>query len=205
MRRDRCGAVVVGLALLLPGCGGADAAMPACEPSQRLGIMAQSVPGAAYVPCVEALPPGWSFRSFEVDDSGTRFELVSDRADRAVEVELAARCDVGSATPVAPRDEGVRTYQRSISLSPRYAGRLYDVFADGCVTYTFDFARGPHIALLDELQTAVRLYPRRLLRQQLEQDLGITLDPPNPDLAAHTPRSWPMRRQITLDRFRYRH
>lgn len=188
MRPVRWGAVAAAVALAVSGCAGADAGMPACEPSQRLGIMAQSVPGAAYVPCVVSLPPGWSFRSFEVDDSGARFALRSDRADRAVEVELAARCDVGSATPVAPRDEGVRTYQRAVSVSPRYAGRLYDVFADGCVTYTFDFARGPHIALLDELQTAVGLYPRRLLRQQLQEDLGITLDP----------RGRPPSRQMTI-------
>jgi hypothetical protein len=45
------------------------------------------------------------------------------------------------------------------------------------VTYEFDFARGPHIALMDELQRAVQLYPRRLLRQELRDQLGITLDP----------------------------
>jgi hypothetical protein len=151
--------------------------MPRCEASQRLGIVAQSVPGAAYLPCIADLPPGWSFESFDVDDDGTHFSLRSDRSDRPVDVELAASCDVGSATPVVPRDEGVRTYQLSASVSPRFAGRFYDVFAHGCVTYEFDFARGPHIALIDELQRAVDLYPRRLLRQELQDQLGITLNP----------------------------
>jgi hypothetical protein len=151
--------------------------MPRCEPSQRLAIVAQSVPGAAYLPCIAELPPGWSFSSFDVDDDGTRFSLRSDRADRPVGVELAASCDVGSAIPVAPRDEGVRTYHLAESVSPRYAGRFYDVFADGCVTYEFDFATGPHITLIDEMQRAVRLYSRRLLRQELYDEIGITLDP----------------------------
>ena len=62
-------------------------------------------------------------------------------------------------------------------MAPRYAGRFHDVFSGGCVTMTFDFARGPHIALLDELQQAVRLYPRRQLRQELKDELGIDLDP----------------------------
>jgi hypothetical protein len=177
VRSPRGGLLVAGLALIVAGCGDASAVMPKCEPGQRLGIVAQSVPDAAYVPCVAALPPGWTFSSFEVDDGGTRFSLRSDRSDRAVDVALVARCDVSAATPIAPRDEGVRTYQLVTSVSPRYAGRLYDVFAKGCVTYDFDFARGPHIALLDELEQAVRLYPRRLLRQQLHHDLGITLDP----------------------------
>ncbi len=177
MRPPRGGLLVAGLALMVAGCGDASAVMPTCEPGQRLGIVAQSVPGAAYIPCVAALPPGWTFTSFKVDDGGTRFSLRSDRSDRPVDVALVERCDVSSATPVAPRDEGVRTYQLVTSVSPRYAGRLYDVFANGCVTYDFDFARGPHIELLDELQQAVRLYPRQLLRQQLHHDLGITLDP----------------------------
>jgi hypothetical protein len=176
--RRRGAALVAAVVVSASACGfTATAAMPRCEASQRLGIVAQSVPGAAYLPCVAELPPGWSFESFDVDDDGTRFSLRSDRADRPVDVELAASCDVGSATPVAPRDEGVRTYQLAESVSPRFAGRFYDVFAQGCVTYDFDFARGPHIALIDELQRAVDLYPRRLLRQELRDQLGITLDP----------------------------
>jgi hypothetical protein len=151
--------------------------MPRCEPGQRLAIVAQSVPDAAYLPCIAGLPAGWRFTSFQVDDDQTRFTLRSDRSDRPVRVALVPSCDLGSATPVAPRDEGVRAYQLVESVTPRYAGRLYDVFAEGCVTYEFDFARGPHIALIDELQRAVRLYPRRQLRQELQDELGVTLDP----------------------------
>jgi hypothetical protein len=172
----RVAATLVALAAVAPACAGADAATPRCEPDQRLGIVAQSVPDAAYVPCVAELPPGWSFTSIDVGDEGARLSLRSDRSDRDVTVDLVDDCDVGSATPVAPRDEGVRTYQQVASVSPRYAGRFYDVFAGGCVVYGFDFARGPHIALVDELERAVQLYPRRQLRQELRADLGITLD-----------------------------
>ncbi|HEX6425342.1 MAG TPA: hypothetical protein VFZ79_17785 [Acidimicrobiales bacterium] len=178
MRTRRWGAAAfAGLVVVATGCADTEPAMPRCEPGQRLGIVAQSVPGAAYLPCVATLPPGWTFGSFEVDDDGTQFSLRSDRADRAVEVELVPACEVGPALPVTPRDEGVRTYLALQSVSSRYAGRFYDVFADGCVVYDFDFARGPHIALVDELQRAVQLYPRRQLRQELRDDLGITLDP----------------------------
>jgi hypothetical protein len=173
----RCLGTLAVLALAATGCADAGAAVPACEPTQRLGIVAQSVPGAAYVPCIATLPAGWSVESFHVDDAGARFTLRSDRAREPVEVALVARCAVGAATPVAPRDEGVRTYQLARSIAPRYAGRILDVFANGCVTYDFDFARGPHIALIDELGQAVRLYPRRQLRQELRDDLGVDLDP----------------------------
>ena len=52
----------------------------------------------------------------------------------------------------------------------------FDLGAGEGVTYEFDFARGPHIALIAELQRAVDLYPRRLLRQELQDQLGITLN-----------------------------
>lgn len=172
----RAAATLVALAAAAPACAGADAATPRCEGDQRLGIVAQTVPDAAYVPCVAELPPGWSFESIDVGDEGARLSLRSDRADRDVTVDLVDDCEVGSATPVAPRDEGVRTYQEVAAVSPRYAGRFYDVFAGGCVIYAFDFARGPHIALVDEMERAVQLYPRRQLRQELRADLGITLD-----------------------------
>jgi hypothetical protein len=176
-RRVAWVAVALAVALGATGCGGAETAMPRCRADQRLAIVAQSVPDAAYLPCIEGLPAGWRFESLDVDDDHTRLTLRSDRSDRPVHVSLVPRCDVGAATPIAPRDEGVRTYQLVESISPRYAGRLYDVFADGCVTYEFDFVRGPHIALIDELESMVRLYPRRELRQRLRDELGVRLDP----------------------------
>ncbi len=173
--------VGVGLALVLlagaSGCGGEAAEMPRCRGDQRLAIVAQSVPAASYVPCVATLPAGWRFDSLAVSDRGTRFVLDSDRADHPSEVRLTASCDVASATPVPPRDEGVRTYVRLDSIAPRYRGQMFDVFPGGCVTYDFDFVRGRHIGLMDELGQAVGLYPRRQLRQELHDGFGVNLDP----------------------------
>lgn len=158
-------------------CGGAETALPGCEPDGRLGIVAQSVPGAAYVPCVATLPVGWRLTRFDTVAGSTEITLRSDRSAWPVEVALNPTCDVGRATPATPRDEGVRSYTQVDGVSPRYAGHTYDVFAGGCVTSTFDFERGPHIALIDDLARAVRLYPRRQLRSELRDRLGVTLDP----------------------------
>jgi hypothetical protein len=176
--RARLAAAVVVVVVVVGGCGTTDASsMPDCEPGPRVAILAQSVPGAAYVPCVAELPPGWSFGSLEVDDHGAILSLRSDRADRAVHLELTASCDVTDATPIAPSDEGVRTYHLVESINPRYTGRLLDVFPGGCVIASYDFERGPHVALITELQQAVALLSRRELRQGLDADYGITLDP----------------------------
>jgi hypothetical protein len=159
------------------GCGAEPGrSEPRCEPGPRLGILAQSVPDAAYVPCVADLPPGWTFDELDVEDGGANLTLRSDRADRDVEVRLVPSCDVADATPIAPSDEGVRTYHLVESIDPRFAGQLIDVFPGGCVVAAYDFERGPHVALVGELQAAVDLFSRRELRQGLEADLGITLD-----------------------------
>ena len=44
----------------------------------------------------------------------TRFTLRSDRdAEHPVRIELSASCAVGSATPIAPRTPGGRTYPKA--------------------------------------------------------------------------------------------
>lgn len=138
--------------------------------------MAQAVPDGAYVPCIEVLPPGWSFTSLEVRDGEATLSLESDRADREVTVRYEACCNVARATPTTPSDVGVRTYHLVESIDGRYSGRLLDVFPNGCVTTSYDFERGPHVALVTELRDAVELFPRRQLRRELEDDLGVTLD-----------------------------
>lgn len=181
MRRHRfarlLGVAAVAIGLLSACAEDGSSFMPRCSAHQRLAVVAQSVPDASYVPCVAELPAGWTFEDLDVDDEGATITLESDRADRVVDVTLSPSCSLGDATPIAPSDEGVRTYQRVDAISPRYAGRVIDVFPGGCVTAVFDFERGPHVALVTEMQEAVGLYSRRQLRQELNAELGITLDP----------------------------
>jgi hypothetical protein len=162
----------------LTGCALSQDTVPRCGDFQRLAIIAQSVPTASYVPCILQLPQGWSTSAFDPHRGGTRFLLESDRAPgRPVRVELRSRCAIAGDSPEPPRAEGVLTYMRPRSTSPDYAGALFDVFPGGCVTYRFDFIRGPHIALMDQWQSAVGLYPRQQLRLDLRKKLGVELDP----------------------------
>jgi hypothetical protein len=96
---------------------------------------------------------------------------------RPVKVEFRSTCDVTDAIPITPRADGVRTTMRLEGISPRYSGTITDVFPGGCVSYRFDFARGPHIALMEDLATTVDLYSRRQLRLDLRHQLGVELDP----------------------------
>lgn len=171
--------VVASLLAALAGCSAVETAgAPRCTETARLGVVAQSVPSAAYVPCLAELPTGWEVTHFEPSSDGTELGLLSDRADdREVEVRFRRQCDVAGASPQPPRAIGGRTYLRVERITPRYTGRLLDVFPGGCVTYSVDFERGPHIALMEELRRAVELVPRRELSLRLRRDLDQDLDP----------------------------
>lgn len=162
----------------LSGCGASPQLAPRCDQEVRLALVAQSVPTAAYLPCLGSLPAGWETTGFAARDGRTRIALLSDRAGgREVVVLLQRRCDVRGASPEPPRSIGGRTYLRVRSIAPRYAGTLYDVFAGGCVRYDLDFPRGPHLALVDDLLATVDLVPRRQLRLDVRARLGAELDP----------------------------
>lgn len=177
-RRFLAGAAVLAVAAPATGCGSVRTAAPGCGEAGRLAVVAQSVPSASYLPCLNGLPEGWRVTRFDVARGHTRMSLLSDRASgRAVRVELAGGCEVGMATPGTPRAAGVRSYTVLRSITGRYAGTLYDVFPGGCVSYRFDFDRGPHIALMEQLDGAVGLGPRRELRLALHDQFGVELDP----------------------------
>lgn len=154
------------------------AVAPRCTSVERVALVAQSVPTASYVPCVRALPVGWRVPDVDVERGSTRLSLLSDRSGgRPVEVLLTSSCDVDGASPVTPRADGVRSHLRLRSVRPRFAGTSYDVFPGGCVSATFSFPTGPHIPLMEDLASIVELLPRRELRHDVREQLGVELDP----------------------------
>ncbi|HVM01105.1 MAG TPA: hypothetical protein VM263_00430 [Acidimicrobiales bacterium] len=176
--RRALAAALLPAALAAGACSDAATGMPDCPSPRRLAIVAQAVPSAAYLPCIAERRQGWTVGALDVERDSARFSLRSDRADgRRVDVELRAACDDAGAVPTTPRADGVRTGLALDSISPRFAGTLVDAFAGGCVTYRFDFPRGPHIALMEDLQAIVGLVTRRELRLDLRRELGVDIGP----------------------------
>ncbi len=170
------GVAAAALVPMTTACSSAQSPVPTCTSVDRLALVAQAVPSASYLPCVAPLPAGWRASGFEAASGRVRFTLASDRAPgHPVRVALLPSCSVAGATPTTPRGPGVRTYIVLRSIAPRYAGVLEDVFAGGCVTYDFDFQRGPHIPLMEEFEGAVTLYPRHQLAIEVHDRLGVPL------------------------------
>lgn len=164
--------------VMLTGCAAARDTPPGCGEPLRLALIAQSVPSAAYVPCLRQLPPGWRTSAFDAASGGTSFLLNSDRSPgRPVRVQLVPGCTTRGASPAQPRAAGVLTYIKLISVSPRYAGDLYDVFPGGCIRYSFDFQVGPSISLMQQFQSAVGLYSVQQLQIVLKKELGVDITP----------------------------
>jgi hypothetical protein len=181
--------------LLLTGCvrpGSADfsqAREPACRYQGRQGtalvvLMAQAVPTASQLPCVELLPAGWSVSEVFVRNGRVRFSLDSDRVGRhAVEVVLQQFCSMGAKVTKVPSDQdGTRSYQQVISIDPgrRYQGAVYYLFTGGCVTYRLDFRSDEQARPLVEVLAALGFVTREALSETVADftDGRVPLDPP---------------------------
>jgi hypothetical protein len=180
--------------LLAAGCArpaGTDLAQarePACRYQGRQGtalvvLMAQAVPTASQLPCVELLPAGWSVGDVFVRNGRARFSLDSDRVGmHAVQVVLEQFCTFGRVTRVPSDHPGTRRYQEVISIEPgrRYQGAIYYLFRGGCVTYRLDFRSDEQARPLVEVSLALGFVSRDALRQTIDEFTHgkVPLDPP---------------------------
>jgi hypothetical protein len=95
--------------------------------------MAQSVPTASLVPCVENLPAGWSLGDTVVGNDRSTFTLTSDRGGVLV-VELTASCALTGAAEVTSERPGARRYLRLERDAAGVAMTRTYTFPGGCVT-----------------------------------------------------------------------
>jgi hypothetical protein len=161
---------------------------PTCIYQGRQGtalvvLMAQAVPTASQLPCVELKPPGWTVSDVFVRNGRARFALDSDRVGvGAVKVVLQEFCDIGRSTRVPSDHPETRRYQEVISIEPgqRYQGAVHYLFGGGCVTYRLDFRSDEQARPLGEVLLALGFVPRDALRQTLDDVTGgkLPLDPP---------------------------
>ena len=146
-----------------------------CAPHEPLQLMAQSVPTASLVPCIEILPAGWTLGDVVVGDDRSRFTLTSDRGGVLV-VELTASCDLGGTVELTSEQPEARRYLR-VERNPAGVAmtRAY-TFPGGCITQrlTAPAASGQHLAA--ETSSALGFATRDDLAAALRRDSDGRLD-----------------------------
>ena len=148
-----------------------------CNQLEPLWLEAQSVPSASLVPCVGALPEGWSFGAANVRNGWSKWTLDHDRLGKpALTVRLTSSCDTTGATSTPSDVAGTQRYERT---EPGQAPSWYTVFTGGCVTAELRSTGSGNPSLIDEASSAINLTRRDDLRQALEQRSNgrLHLDP----------------------------
>jgi hypothetical protein len=147
------------------------------EDGELFVLMAQSVPSATLIPCIEALPAGWTYGGSDVSNAVARFWLDSDRGGyHAVEVSLEASCRITGAVDVtnSTSEGGVRVYLDEFDLHP-FSANKYFLFPGGCVTYRYRFGAQAQATLALEADEAVTFGLRTVLVAKIQEELGLTL------------------------------
>jgi hypothetical protein len=178
----RLALALVTAGVLLSGCGEVpNGSVPLCPAPDRnagaLVLMAQSIPSAAYVPCISEFPAGWSFGGERIRNGHTEFWMDSDRAGvGAVRVLLTRDCDISNAVEVPPEagEPLMKRYEEPKALPPTFSGNRYYVFPGGCVTYRFSFVPGATFAQAVEATQALTFVARSLGVTELAKD-GLIL------------------------------
>jgi hypothetical protein len=149
---------------------------PGCGTGHSMILSAQAVPSAALLPCIAALPAGWSIGGADIASGQSSFWLDSDRAGpRAVTVTLTATCDTTGAQQIPSDQPGMRRFERPLSLVPAYSEVRYYTFPGGCATYQFVLAPGASPALATTVDSAVAFMPRSELVGYVRRTEGLAL------------------------------
>ena len=188
-------AAVFGVGLLLPasnsGVHAPGVHAPECGTSHTMILAAQAVPSAAFLPCIAALPSGWTAADPEIASGQASFVLNSGpgRAAGGRPVPCPAACGAADGDDHPDRDlqhcvgaqqipsdqPGMRRFERPPSLVPGYSDVRYDIFPGGCVTYRFVLAPGASAVLATTIDSAVAFIPRSELVGYVRRTEGLAL------------------------------
>jgi membrane-associated phospholipid phosphatase len=150
-----------------------------CVPHEPLLLMAQSVPTASLVPCIEILPVGWTLGDVVVGNGRSRFTMTSDRGGVLV-AELAASCDLTGAVELASERRDARRYLRTERSAAGVVMTRTYTFPGGCVTQRLATSEASRQQLAGESSFALGFTTRDALAAALRRgsDGRLELDVP---------------------------
>jgi tRNA A-37 threonylcarbamoyl transferase component Bud32 len=141
-----------------------------CGDLEPLWLMAQSVPSASLIPCLQVVPVDWTVAKVAVNNGRTVISLDHDRAGSgAMVVRLTASCDLAGATEVTSEQSGARRYLRVDRNSTEFSATRAYTFPGGCVTQRFRAAGPSELRLSDTASSEFGFITREELRHALSQ------------------------------------
>ncbi|HEV3398209.1 MAG TPA: phosphatase PAP2 family protein [Actinomycetes bacterium] len=141
-----------------------------CGDLEPLWLMAQSVPSASLIPCLQLVPVDWKVAEVAVNNGRSVITLDHDRGGRAaMVVRLTASCDLAGATEVTSEQPGARRFLRVDRNSTEFSATRAYTFLGGCVTQRFSAAGPSALRLRDTASTEFGFITREELRQALTQ------------------------------------
>ena len=168
-------ALFIGVQAVIP-VGNLGASAPRCGTGHSTILAAQAVPSAARLPCLAALPSGWSIGGADIASGKVSLSLDSDRAGTgAITITLTATCDTTGAQQIPSDQPGMRRFEHPLSLAPQFTGLRFYTFPGGCVTYRFAFAPGASPVLACAADSAFSFQPRSALVDFVRRTEGLAL------------------------------
>jgi hypothetical protein len=167
-------AVVAGVGLFFPAQNISVDFAPECGTGRTMILAAQAVPSATRLPCIAALPAGWSFRSANIHSGIATFWL-DVGSTPVVTVSLTRTCSVAGAQEIPSDEAGTRRFEKPLELSPVYSAIRTYLFPGGCTTYRFLLPSGSQSALVQGTDTALTFQDRSTLVRFVQRSEGLLL------------------------------
>ena len=168
-------ALVIGVQTVVP-VGNMGASAPSCGTGHSMILAAQAVPSAARLPCLAALPSGWSVGGADISSGKASLWLDSDRAGpAAITVTLTPACDTSSAQQIPSDQPAMRRFEHPLSLAPRFSDLRFYTFPGGCITYRLAFTPGASPVLAGAADSALSFQPRSALVHYVQRTEGLAL------------------------------
>jgi serine/threonine protein kinase len=151
-----------------------------CSDQEALWLMAQAVPTATLVPCVQVTPPGWTLNDVKVGSGYASIVFNTDRPfqEAAVTVELLPSCDLARGTEVSSEQPGARRYILiDRAATPDRVVRTY-TFQGGCVAERYTSVGSPERMAADASSSFGFVTRDQLARDLSRRSHGrLQLDP----------------------------
>ena len=148
---------------------------PVCGTGDVMVLMAQAVPTAEAVPCIDSFPAGWKGDDVVIERDRGRFRLEAPGHQVEVTLRPPEDCSIEGATEIPSDEVGMRRYERVRQLPPDVRVTRTYLSEGGCATYDFAFDDVATASLVGQLDSALRLQPRHELVAEVEDQSGLSL------------------------------